>query len=71
MAAVLNYVTVSGYSGNPSGDPIASVSLHGMVFQAGESALWEFVNGVAALVAQAQNVDTVITTKHEMVSTNV
>lgn len=71
MAAVLNYVTVSGYRGTPSGDPIASVSLHGMIFQAGETALWEFVQGVAALVGQAQNVDTVVTTKYEAVSTVV
>jgi hypothetical protein len=71
MATVLNYVTVSGYSGSTSGDPIASVSLNGMTFQAGEEAMWAFVEGVSALVSQAQNVNTVVVMKYETVSSAV
>lgn len=69
MATALVRVQVDGFDTSRPGDPVASVTLSGIVLQAGETALWEFVDGVEALVAGAQNVDTVKTTKFETVST--
>lgn len=69
MATALVRVQVDGFDTSRPGDPVASVTLSGIVLQAGESALWAFVDDVAALVGAAQNVDTVKTTKFETVST--
>lgn len=71
MATSLISVNVSGFDTQNPGDPVASVALDGMSFQAGDTALWGFVSAVASLVAGAQNVDTVVTTKYESVSTIV
>jgi hypothetical protein len=71
MSTILNSVTVRGFDAGNPGDPVATVVLQGMEFQAGETALWDFVDAVAALVGQQQNVDTVVTTKYETLVTVV
>lgn len=71
MPSSLTNVTVRGYVADNPGDPVASVTLSGLVFQAGEDALWEFVSAVSDLVSQAQNVSKVVVTKYETVSTVV
>lgn len=69
MTTSLTNVIVRGFDTNNPGDPVAVVSLNGMSFQAGEEALWSFVDSVVDLVSAAQNVDSVVTTKYETVST--
>lgn len=69
MATSLINVSVSGFDDNHPGDPVAMVSMGGLAFQAGDTALWSFVAAVSALVAEQQNVTRVVTTKYENVST--
>lgn len=71
MAVVLNSVEIQGFNNSEPGDAVAAVSLGGLIFQAGQTALWAFVDSVESLVAAQQNVDTTTVTKFETVSTQI
>ena len=53
------------------GDPVATVTLTGMNFQAGQETWDAFVEDVKALIGAQQNVVSVAATRYDTVSTQI